>query len=432
MARRVDSHTLKGMLLRSNTRLLLTSVMLLQFTALLLLSFKRDPIDAQALLMSLLLPGLTWGVVNLYGKLWQVDRALLILVMLLCSVGLITLQDIARAAITPLNQALFVLMGMVAMAAGIVLMRRLRRWDRWQPFLMAGAALFLLSPLVIGEWNNGAKNWIKLPFVNQSIQPSEFVKPLLIVVLAGGLAGRPRFWRCLPALAFAGGLCALLLLERDLGALLIYFLTTVAVYYAATSNALVTLFGLGIGAGGALIAYHAFPYVQKRIEMFINPWSDPRDSGWQIIQALISIGSGWLFGMGLGLGYPRNIPLYHSDFIFAALSEEFGLIFALMLLVVYLLIVLRGMSVALNARTSFHALTALGVVVLLGVQAFINVGGNIKMIPLTGVTLPFISAGGSSMVSMCLSFGLLLGVSSINAHDEADDLTRMTWREAGG
>ena len=121
-----------------------------------------------------------------------------------------------------------------------------------------------------------------------------------------------------------------------------------------------------------------------------SPWSDPQDSGYQIIQALIAIGSGGLFGMGLGLGYPRNIPLYHSDFIFAAICEEYGLIFALGLLGIYLVIVLRGASVAMNARSSFHALTALGVVALIGIQTLVIVGGNTRLIPLTGVTLPYI------------------------------------------
>ena len=430
MARRVDSRTLKTTLLRANTTLLLTSVMLFQFTGMLLLAFKRAPFDMQALIFALSLPAVTWIVVNLYSKFWQVDRTLLILTLLLCSVGLISLQDIARAAITPLTQAGYVGMGLISMAVGIVFIRRLRRWDKWMPWLMGFATLLLVSPLIFGEMRYGAKNWVHIPGTNQSVQPSEFVKFILVILLAAGLGGQKRFLKCLPTLAFAGGLCALLLAERDLGALLIYFLTTVAVYYAASSNALVTLTGLGLGAGGAYAAYHMFELVRNRIAIFKNPWSDSV-LGYQSVQALIAMGSGGFFGMGLGLGYPRTIPLYHSDFIFAALSEEFGLIVSIALVMIYLIIVLRGVSVAMNARTSFHGLTAMGVVTLTGVQTFINIGGNIKMIPLTGVTLPFISAGGSSMVSMMGMMGLLLGVSSINAHDELNDLKSMSWREAG-
>lgn len=147
------------------------------------------------------------------------------------------------------------------------------------------------------------------------------------------------------------------------------------------------------------------------------------------MQALIAIGSGGMFGMGLGLGLPRNVPLYHSDFIFASISEQYGLIFSILLIIIYVLILMRGISVATNARTSFHALLAFGVVAMIGFQTFVNIGGNIKLIPLTGVTLPFVSAGGSSMVSMMAGMGLLLGVSSINANDEDEDLRRLTRRE---
>ena len=133
--------------------------------------------------------------------------------------------------------------------------------------------------------------------------------------------------------------------------------------------------------------------------------------------------------MGLGLGSPTNIPLSHSDFIVASMAEEFGLIFAVCVLAVYAIIVLRGLIVAMNARTSFHSLTAFGLVVLLGLQTMLIVGGNTKLLPLTGVTLPLISAGGSSLVSTMLSMGLLLGISSMNAEDEARDIEQLALKE---
>ena len=427
MARPVESGALRRAVLRANTHLLLTGVMLFQFTGMLLLAIKSDSFDMQALAFAALMPAITFLVVKLFSKLWPIDRALLILTLFLCSISLVTLKDIARSSVTPLNQALYMLAGLVAMAVGIGIIRHVRAWDKWALPLAAAAFLAVASPLVIGSWQYGAKNWLDIAGV--SVQPSEFGKLALIFILASQLSNRPRFRKCLPSLLFAAALCALLLAERDLGALLLYFLTTVMMFYAATSNLPITLAGLGMGVGGALVAYRLFPYVAKRFEMFQNPWSDPLDSGWQIIQALIAIGSGGMFGMGLGLGYPRNIPLYHSDFVFAAISEEFGLIFALAMLGIYVLILMRGASVAMNARTSFHALVAFGVVALIATQTFVIVGGNIKLIPLTGVTLPFVSAGGSSMVSMMGAMGMLLGVSSLNAGDEAEDLKRLEWRE---
>ena len=147
------------------------------------------------------------------------------------------------------------------------------------------------------------------------------------------------------------------------------------------------------------------------------------------MQALIAIGSGGLFGMGLGLGKPRNIPLYHSDFIFAAISEEFGLIFAIGMLAIYVLIIMRGLIVSFNARTSFHSLAAFGLVIIIGLQTMLIVGGNTKLLPLTGVTLPLVCYGGSSLVSTFFSMGLLLGISSMNAEDEARDIEQLELRQ---
>jgi cell division protein FtsW (lipid II flippase) len=255
------------------------------------------------------------------------------------------------------------------------------------------------------------------------------MKPVMIVCLAGGFANRPRFVQCIPVIGFAAVCCGILLLQRDLGAVLLYFLTTVFMYYAATSNAFITLSGLGMGAGAAVVAYRLIPLVQTRVALWKNPWSDPTDKGLQLVQALIAIGSGGLFGMGLGLGRPRSIPLYYSDFIFAAITEEFGLIFAIGVLTVYVLIIMRGLIVAFNARTSFHSLSSLGLVVILGLQTMLIVGGNTKLIPLTGVTLPLVCYGGSSLVSTFFSMGVLLGISSMNAEDEARDIERIEMRE---
>ena len=179
-----------------------------------------------------------------------------------------------------------------------------------------------------------------------------------------------------------------------------------------------------------IFAFSLGGYAEYMFTEWKNPWSDPTDKGLQLVQALIAIGSGGLFGMGLGLGMPRNIPLYHSDFIFAAITEEFGLIFAVGLLAVYVLIIMRGLIVAFNARTSFHSLTAFGLVIMLGLQTMLIAGGNTKLLPLSGVTLPLVCYGGSSLVSTFFSMGLLLGLSSMNAEDEARDIETLELRES--
>ena len=414
-------------LMRSNTRLLLSAVMLFQAAAMLLVAFSHETVSIQALILAAALPAATMLTANIMGKIWPVDRAILILVMLLVSVGVITLSGIAKSEVTPKTHAIYAGLGVVAMFMGAVFIRLWKHWKKLALPLAVLCLLALLSPWVLGKWHYGARNWIE--FGPISVQPSEFMKPVMIVILAAGFANRPRFVKCLPAIGFAALCCAILLSERDLGAVLLYFLTTVFMYYAATSNAALSLAGLAMGCIAAVVAYKAFPYVQDRVAIWINPWSDPQDTGYQLVQALIAIGSGGLWGMGLGLGSPRTIPLYHSDFIFASIAEEFGLIFAVCVLAVYVIIILRGLIVSMNARTSFHSLVSFGLVILLGLQTMLIVGGNTKLLPLTGVTLPLISYGGSSLVSMFFSMGMLLGISSMNAQDEAKDIERLALRE---
>ena len=425
---RIDE--MRQALMRSNTRLLLSAVMMFQAAAMGLIAFQSGTVNVQALILDVAMPTVTALTASLMGRLWPVDRAILILVMFLCSLGIITLSDIARADVTPRTQAIYALAGLCAMFVGAALIRGFRAWKRFTPALMVLCVLALMSPYlpVVGVVKNGARNWVG--FRGMSVQPSEFMKPVMILCLAGGFANRPRFVKCLPTIGFAAVCCGILLMQRDLGAVLLYFLTTVFMYYAATSNAFIALSGLGMGAGAAVLAYRFIPLVQTRVELWRNPWSDPTNKGLQLVQALIAIGSGGLFGMGLGLGRPRSIPLYYSDFIFAAITEEFGLIFAIGLLTIYVLIIMRGLIVAFNARTSFHSLASFGLVVILGLQTMLIVGGNTKLIPLTGVTQPLVCYGGSSLVSTFFSMGVLLGISSMNAEDEGRDIEKLEMKEA--
>jgi len=415
---------------RSNTLLLTYAVVLFQFTALILLSLKDMPVDYQALALAIALPLVTLILVSVAPRIWPVDQVLLVLALFLASIGIVILKDIARSPLTPQNQAIFFAIGLGAMLICVVFMRALRNWERYVPWAIIGGLAAQAAPLVFGRSAEveGIRRWISIAGIF-TVQPSEFVKILLILVLAASFSNRHRLRSMFPAIAFAALNCGLLLVCRDLGTLMLYFFTTVLMFFAATSNLLLTGAGLGAGAVGAVISYNMFSHVRRRVETWQNPWADAAGGGYQVVQALIAMGTGGLFGMGLGLGLPRYIPLYASDFVFAAIAEEFGVIFALCLLMVYVLIIMRGVSVAMSARTAFHALTCLGVVTMIGLQAFTIVGGVIKLIPLTGVTLPFVSAGGSSLVSCFACIGLLLGVSSINADEEAHDVNRLSLGE---
>ena len=422
--------TMRLALKRADTSLLLYAILLFQVSAMLLLTLRTEPIDVQSLLLAGAMPAVTLLCMKLLPMIWRIDRVIMALVLFLCSVSVVTLTAISRASITPLTQAVYIGVGLVGMLAGIVFIRHFKKWGHWKIVFMALSLGFIALPLIIGETKNGAKNWIEVVPNVIGGQPSEFVKISHLVVLAACLSERQSRAMKILSIAFGAALCAVLLLERDLGALLLYFLVTVILYFLATSNGWLSLAGLGVGAAGAVGAYYALPYVKKRIVNWRNPWADSSGGGYQVIQSLIAIGSGGLIGMGLGLGMPRMVPLYHSDFVFAAICEQFGMIFALCLLAVYVLIIMRGVSVAMSCRDGFHALLAFGIVALIGLQTLLIVGGNIRLIPLTGVTLPFVAMGGSSMVSCLTGVGMLLGISSLNADRDEDDVRRAEWQEA--
>lgn len=247
---------------------------------------------------------------------------------------------------------------------------------------------------------------------------------MLLLVIACFMSRR----LLLPWLLFAGACLAVLMLQSDLGTALIYYGTVLLVFFAASGNVLLTSLGLFGGVGAAWFGYVRFAHVRRRVAIWRNPWSDYGHAGYQIVQSLIAIASGGLFGVGLGLGSPTIIPVYYTDFIFSVICEQFGVIFGLCVIAIYVAIAWRGAVTAMAARHSFHGLLALGCTVMLSLQTFTIIGGVIKLIPLTGVTLPFVSYGGSSMVSAMCVMGLLQGVCSLNTRDLDED-ARLAGRE---
>ncbi len=406
---------------RSGKMLLTYAIVLFQFSALFLLGLKTQPIDGQALLYSVLFPLGTLLLSTLLPRIWHVDRVLLSLMLFIIGTGMVIQQDITKT-VTSAKHAFFFIPGVFVLLVSIIAIRNLTKWEKLVPLAILVSLGLLALPLAFGVSKYGARNWINVAGV--SLQPSEFVKIILVFVLASAFSLQRGVWRTIPALIFAVLCCVMLLAQSDLGSLLIFFIVTICMFYISTSNLLLTGIGVGAASIGAVTAYNLFSHVRVRVDVWQNPWIDTDGKGYQIVQALIAIGSGGMFGMGLGLGLPRIVPLYHSDFVFAAISEEFGTMFAICLLAAYGLVLWRGMMIALSARKGFHTLLAVGMTLTLVVQTFIIVGGVIKMIPLTGVTLPLISAGGSSILSCMGQFGVLLGISSINYEDDINEMKR--------
>jgi cell division protein FtsW (lipid II flippase) len=208
-----------------------------------------------------------------------------------------------------------------------------------------------------------------------------------------------------------------LIFQKDLGLSLLVFGIFVAMLYIATGRAVYVLLGTLMFAGGAFAAWKIFPHVQDRISTWLNPWADYEATGYQLAQSLFALGTGGIFGTGLGQGRPDLIPAVATDYIFAAFGEELGLLGSTALLLCYLLLVARGFHIATRCRDDFGQLLAAGLTVLFGLQVFIILGGVTRLLPLTGVTLPFMSYGGSSLVANYALVALLLRISATNAQD---------------
>ncbi len=383
---------------------LLGPVMLFYFLAFFLLGLKDA--NWESFLLSLAVPVMILiGTVGI-SRLFPADQLLLSLTNFLCALGVLILYRFSPQR--GLTQAVNYGVGVGGMILCAYVVRYMPGW-KWSTVLMMGGSLLLLFlPLLIGTEKNGAKSWISVGSV--SVQPSEIVKLALMLCLAYLLSQR----RVLLSIVFAGACLMILMLQKDLGTALLYYGVTLVLLYAATGSLPLIGAGLAGGCGAAVVGYQMFAHVKRRVAIWLNPWADVRDAGYQIVQGLIAMVNGGAWGVGLGLGNASVIPEYYNDFVFMTILNEFGLIFGLIVLLMFLFIILRGIMIANRSRTVFHALLATACSALLALQTFVIIGGNIKLIPLTGVTLPFISYGGTSLVSSLCIIGFLQGVASRN------------------
>ncbi len=268
----------------------------------------------------------------------------------------------------------------------------------------------------VGVTKYGASNWIQIG--GFSLQPSEFVKILFVFFIAALLSHKDQFKDVVIITIGAAVYVLILVAERDLGAALLYFTTYLVVLYVATTQPLYLFGGLGAGAVAAVIATKLFSHVQVRVSAWQNPFKDIDTGGYQLANSLFAIGTGGWFGMGLGKGLPTSIPLSESDFIFPAISEELGGVFAICLILVYLSCYIMFVNIAMKMKRRFYKLTAVGLSTMFICQVLLNIGGVTRFIPSTGVTLPLISYGGSSVLSTIVLFSIIQGMYVLNNRNE--------------
>ena len=367
----------------------------------------------------------------------RASPVLLPLAALLNGIGFVTISrldpELARV------QAGWTAAGIAAFAVTLYVVHRIRTLERYRyTFLFLGVVALVL-PLApgIGKTINGARLWVGIGPLN--FQPGEAAKVLLVIFFSAYLvdkrellaSGSRRVGRLvLPAAKHLGPLLLawaasilIMVQQKDLGSSLLFFAVFAALLYIATERAAYLVAGLVLFTGGAAIAYQLFAHVQDRVSTWINPWDVYKGKGFQVVQSWFGLGTGGLPGTGFGRGNPQEIPNAATDFIFAAIGEELGLLGTVAILAAILLFVGAGFRIALQADRPFPKIFAAGLTTIIGIQTFVIIGGVIRVIPLTGITLPFISYGGSSLIANFVILALLLRISDDNARPRARAVT---------
>jgi cell division protein FtsW (lipid II flippase) len=367
----------------------------------------------------------------------RADATLLPLAALLNGIGFITITRIDRDATDQLApaQAMWTAVGVLAFIGTLAVVRRVALLERYRYTFLLFGIVALLLPLApgIGTEINGARLWVRLGPIN--FQPGEVAKVLLVVFLAGYLVdkrevlarGVRRIGRLrLPAakhmgpLFLAWGFSLLVMIrQKDLGSSLLFFAVFAAMLYIATERTAFLIAGGVLFVTGAAIGYAIFGHVQDRVSVWVDPWTTGEGQGFQIVQSMFALGTGGFAGTGLGLGRPNTIPNAATDFVFSAIGEELGLLGTAAVIIGFLLFLGAGYRIAVQADRPFPKLFAAGLTSIIGIQTFIIIGGVTRLIPLTGITLPFVSYGGSSLIANFVVLALLLRISDETAERAA-------------
>ena len=360
------------------------------------------------------------------------DPLLLPVVAVLNGIGLVMIHrlDLASGQDNPSanQQMLWTLLGVAAFSVVVVFLRDHRVLARYGYVCGISGLIFLVIPALLPaslSEENGAKIWIR--FSGFSIQPAEFSKILLLIFFAAVLVAKrgvftsagkhflgmnlPRPRDLAPLLAAWIISVGVMVFEKDLGTSLLLYASFLVMVYIATERLSWVVIGLALFAAGSVAAFYIFAHVRTRVEMWLDPFSDFDHAGFQIVQSMFSFATGGVFGTGLGNGQPGNVPAASTDFIIAAIGEELGLVGLAGVLMLYTIVIIRGLRTAIAVRDSFGKLLAAGLASTLAIQLFIVVGGVTKLIPLTGLTTPWMSYGGSSLLANYVLLAILVRIS---------------------
>ncbi|MDD4688873.1 MAG: FtsW/RodA/SpoVE family cell cycle protein [Eubacteriales bacterium] len=364
----------------------------------------------------LLLSCVTYALITLCK--WG-DGYIFLIISMLVTIGVATLYRIDPTM--GQQQIVKYVLGILIFFVAYFLFRYINVWNNLKWFYMGAIIALFVITLIFASEVKGAKNWINIFGV--AIQPSEFIKLIFVMYLSSYFSQRPekefviRNIREKYITLFMVYTCVFfLLLQREWGSMLIMIFTYLMMLYIFKSDFLLLGFNAVAISFVAVFGCKYMSHIQIRVANWIDPWTDISGRGYQITQSLFAIASGSFFGSGLGLGHPEYIPEVHSDFIFSAICEEMGIFGGIAVILLYFIIVYRGLKIALKLD-GFDRCLATGITIIFGFQTFVIIGGVIKMIPLTGITLPFISYGGSSLLISFASMGILQALSARGGSD---------------
>lgn len=378
----------------------------------------KDGLDKGALIMGVIicvLFGYSHFIIRRFFP--DGDKYILLFSNVLAVVGMGMLYRLNSAV--ALKQLIWYTVGIAIFILVVVLFPSLTSFGKYKWFYLVSTVIFMSMGSLFGKEVFGAKNWISIG--GFSFQPTEFGKLSLVAYLAASLQyyGMDIKEKSdlikIKALIEPGIVVMVslgfMVIQKDLGSALLFFAISVTMLYIATSKFKYVLVCLVLFMVGGFISYTLFDHVRLRILIWGDPWKYGYDQGLQVVQSLISIASGGLFGTGLGLGYPKMVPVVTTDFIFSAISEEMGILTGLAILILYFLLFYRCMRVPVYGKDKFSRLLAVGYSTMIAAQALVIVGGVVGAIPLTGITLPLVSYGGSSMIVTFFSLGIIQKIS---------------------
>ncbi|MBS4534615.1 FtsW/RodA/SpoVE family cell cycle protein [Clostridium sp. D2Q-14] len=339
----------------------------------------------------------------IFQKIVEGNHIILLIASMLLTIGMPMIYRINREL--AFRQILWYIIALITFFSVIVIFKKYFITSKLI-YLYIGVIYFMfIITFAFGSRIKGSINWIKLN--NISFQPSEVIKVLFILFIASYYTYKNKTLKKPYFLFLVYSVIGLFFLQKDLGSALLLYLVFMSLYYFNESNKLNILYNILGAIIVGIISIVKFNHVKIRMISWINPWEHIDGAGYQITQSLFAISEGGFLGVGLGNGHPKYIPEVQTDFIFSAIIEEMGVLMGISIILLYILIIYGGVKISLNQRNHFMKQVGLGITMMIGFQSFLIIGGSIKLIPLTGITLPFISYGGSSIVMSFVALGLL-------------------------